>query len=75
MKNTFIGIGKFSLAHFTTWIFLGLKFGWITRDGCSYNWSNPNIPHTLWFLLIVTINHLGFLMLIKKTCGLIFDKS
>lgn len=66
MKTILIFIAKFLLAHFTTWIFLFMKFGPFTRDGWPYNWANPNIPHTLWFLLIITINHLGFLMLVKK---------
>ena len=63
-KQIFTLIWTCALAHFTTWIFLGLKWGWILRDGCKYNWEGTT-SHTLWFLLIVSINQLAFFILIK----------
>lgn len=52
-----------------TLYFIGLKSGIFTRGGWPYNWQG-DVPHTMWFLLILSINMLEYLFILHWQYGL-----
>lgn len=60
--EVFIG---FLICYCPTLVFLGLKWGLITRNGWLYNWTGSE-PHTLWFLLILSINTNTFMKILQR---------
>ena len=54
-----------SVGFLPTLYFLGLKFlpNIFTRNGFPYNWEGST-PHTLWFLLILSINILTYIIML-----------
>ena len=59
----------FLFSYFPTLVFLMLKWGWLTRDGCRYNWGG-DLPHTLLFLFIVSLDSVKFLFIMRWKLGL-----
>ena len=53
--------------------FIGLKAGIFTRNGWRYNWET-DAPHTMWFLLILSINMLEYLFVLHWQYGLFNQK-
>lgn len=60
--ETFVG---FLFSYFPTLYYLGLKLlpQVFTRGGYPYNWEG-NIPHTLIFLIIISLDSIKFLFVL-----------
>jgi len=59
-------IVTFIIGHSTTLYFLGLKNlkCWpFLRDGWPYNWDAVDIPHTLYFIIVVAIGNVSWSVL------------
>ena len=65
-------IFKFFYAWFEVLFFLGLKWGFITRDGWPYYWEGV-ANHTMWFLVVFAIDSLKFLFVMKWFEGWLSD--